>query len=51
MDYCERPLEDAIMTAAKDKFCYLNLKDLMMELDSKKETLQTLLMKMGQQQD
>lgn len=51
MDYCERPLEDAIITAAMDKFCYMDLKELTMELDSKKETLQTLLMKMGQQQD
>lgn len=51
MDYFERPLENEIMTAAKDKFCYMDLKDLMMELDSKKETLQTLLMKIGQQQD
>lgn len=39
------------MISAAGKLCYIELKEAMMELDSKKETLQTLLMKLEQFQD
>ncbi|EAR82287.2 ATP-dependent DNA helicase, RecQ family protein (macronuclear) [Tetrahymena thermophila SB210] len=40
-----------LMESAQSKYCFIELKESMLELDSKKETLQTLIMKIGQFQN
>ncbi|KAL4462505.1 hypothetical protein ABPG72_009106 [Tetrahymena utriculariae] len=40
-----------LMESAQLKYCFIELKESMLELDSKKETLQTLIMKIGQFQN
>ncbi|KAL4427597.1 hypothetical protein ABPG74_012988 [Tetrahymena malaccensis] len=43
--------DQQLMESAQSKYCFIELKDSMLELDSKKETLQTLIMKIGQFQN